>query len=52
MVKWNIPWMHLNTQERLLMNTEENFNIYIYRELLTFVDWFMATVAPPAVRHI
>jgi hypothetical protein len=34
------------------MNIKENFYIYIYREVLTLVDWFIATVAPPAIRRI
>jgi hypothetical protein len=34
------------------MNIKENFYVYIYREVLAFVDWFKAIGAPPATRHI
>jgi hypothetical protein len=41
----------------LLMNIKENFYIYIYKEVLAFVDrfmslYFMVTGALPAVRCI
>jgi hypothetical protein len=36
----------------LLMDFKENFYIYIYREVLTFVDWFIAIGAPLAARRV
>jgi hypothetical protein len=38
--------------EGLLMNIKENFYIYMYREVLTFVEWFIVTGAPLAARHV
>jgi membrane protein required for beta-lactamase induction len=36
----------------LLMDIKENFFIYIYREVLTLVFWFIATGAPLAARRV
>jgi hypothetical protein len=56
-MKWNIKWMQLNTQIRILMNIKENIYIYIYEEVLTFLGQFTAlrstaTDAPLAARRI
>jgi hypothetical protein len=44
--------MLLNTKLRLLMNIKENFYVYIYKEVLTFLGWFTATDALLAARCI
>jgi hypothetical protein len=36
----------------LSMNIKENFYVYIYREVLPFVNRFITTGAPLAARHI
>jgi hypothetical protein len=36
----------------LLMNIKENFFIYLYREVLTLVFWFIATGALLAARRV
>jgi hypothetical protein len=39
-------------QKGLLMNIKENFYIYMYREVLSFVNQFITTGALLAMRHI
>jgi hypothetical protein len=34
------------------VNIKEHFYVYIYKEILAFVSWFLATGAPLAARHI